>query len=317
MAYLKDIRENSIGPNGELWEADNRIEERHYWNGAYIDLCDLPAEEYTKTIFVTNGSGPGTGGDDPTPIIPVKTITLEIIEGDAIVMYAGTLASDLFVAISYNGDEQYAMKIEKGTSGASGIAFGLGDITSIESYGIGATETDALNGKKNFQDEEYKYNVIFTPPVVYPVAHQVSLKKGDIDNLSDEELTRLISESNALEMESAESTKVFIANITPIAVEGLAEMEAAEITQVLLDNAQDIVIVTDKEIVDILAASTSDSVLDGWTRRGHDVVVDGATYHVWYKRANDTELSAIYDPTVSEAVIGIPEDSITFIIKYA
>jgi hypothetical protein len=118
-------------------------------------------------------------------------------------------------------------------------------------------------------------------------------------------------------MESVEKTKVFVSKIEPIAVEGLAGMDAIELTQVLLDNAQDIVIVTDREIVDILAASTSDSVLDGWSRRGHDVVVDGVTYHVWYKRANDTELSAVYDPIVPEAVIEIPEDSITFIIKYA
>ena len=63
MSYLGDIRENSIGPNGELWEGDNRIEERHYWNGAFIDLCNLSAEDYAKTIFMTNGGG---SSDTPT-----------------------------------------------------------------------------------------------------------------------------------------------------------------------------------------------------------------------------------------------------------
>ena len=57
MTYLGDIRENRFGPNGELWEEDNRIEGRHYWNGAFIDLCGLSAEDYAKTIFVTSGSG--------------------------------------------------------------------------------------------------------------------------------------------------------------------------------------------------------------------------------------------------------------------
>lgn len=317
MSYLGDIRENSIGPNGELWEADNRIEERHYWNGAYIDLCNLPGEEYAKTIFMTNGSGPGTGGDDPTPTIPVKSITLEIIEGDVVMMFAGTLSSDLYVSISYNGDEKYTMKIEKGTSGASGIAFGLGDVKTVEKYGIGATEEDALNSNKTYQDEEYKYQISFTEPVVIPVAYQVSMIQGHVDDMNDAILIELIRSSEKLEMADHTKTQSFVAKIEPVAVDGLAEMNAVELTQALIDNAQDIVIATNSDIVDILAASTLDSVIEGWTKRKSDVIVDGIVYHVWYKRANDTELSAVYDPAVPEAVIEIPKDSITFIIKYA
>ena len=50
MAYLGDIRENSISPEGIIWENDNRKDARHYWNGALVDLCDLPGEDYAKTI---------------------------------------------------------------------------------------------------------------------------------------------------------------------------------------------------------------------------------------------------------------------------
>lgn len=321
MSYLGDIRENSIGPNGELWEGDNRIEKRHYWNGAYIDLCNLPGEEYSKTIFVTNGSGSGSGSDsntgDTTPTIQTKAMSLEIVNGDAVVMFAGTAASDMYVAISYNGVEQYTLKIEKGTSGASGIQFGLGGVTSIEKYGIGGSEIDALAGKKTYQDEEFKYQITFNAPVVFPVAYQIAAMKGHIDTMTDEEVLESISVIDSITMESESTSETFVADIKPIAIEGLAEMSPAEITEVLLNNAQDIIIITDREVVDILAASTNDSVIEGWNKRGHDAIIDGVAYHVWYKTANDTELSAVYDPAVPEAAIDIPEDSITYIIKYA
>ena len=75
MAYLGDIRENSIGPNGQLWEGDNRVEERYYYNGMYIDLCGLPVEDYCKTIFVTNGSGASEDVNKKTNSITVEVFS--------------------------------------------------------------------------------------------------------------------------------------------------------------------------------------------------------------------------------------------------
>ena len=316
MAYLKDIRENSIGPNGELWEADNRIEERHYWNGAYIDLCDLPAEEYTKTIFVTNGSvTPDTGS---TPTIPVKTMTLEIVDGDVVLMFAGKAASEMFVSISYNGESQYTMKIDEGMSGASGIRFGLTNVMSVDAYGIGASETDAVEGKKMYQDENYKYQITYKEPVQMPVAYTISLMKGDVDNMSDAEIINIVKEVSAIPMVDETKSEVFTAVIEPIAVEGFMNMKPIEQVNILLEYAHDIIIITDKTIMDILAASTQVSVIEGWTCRENDVVIDGVSYHIWYKRANDTELSSVYDPAYPEITDCIvPEDSITYIIKYA
>ena len=313
MSYLGDIRENSIGLNGEIWESDNRIEARHYWNGAYIDLCDLPAEDYAKTIFVTNGSG----SNDATPTPTVKTITLEIVGGDVVITYPGALTSDMYVAISYNEGENFSKMLTSGTIGSSGVNMGLSDVMTIERYGIGVTETDAYNEKKTFQDDEYKYQINYEKPMAMPVAYQLSLMKGEIDMLSDEELIAHMQKVEGLEMKNEVETEPFIAMIKPQLVEGLAKMSASEMTAALIASSQDIVIVTDKKIVDILAVSTNDSVIEGWNNRINDLIVDGVTYHVWYKRAKDTELSAVYDPAVPEAVIDVPQESITFIIKYA
>lgn len=312
MAYLGDIRENSIGPNGELWEGDNRIEQRHYWNGAYIDLCDLPAEDYAKTIFVTNGSA--SSDDDIT--IPIKKITIEIVDGDIVVTYSGAIVSDMYVSVSYNNGESKTMMLRAGTNGGSGVSFGLRNVTSVEGYGIGATETDAVNEKKKFQDDEFKYEIDYIAPIVYPMAYHLALMKGDILYLSDDELMARLEYGENIPMLNADGSEIFTASIEPLPVEGLAEMNPAQITNELLANSQDIVITSDKPIVDILAASTNDSVIEGWHKRDTKITVDGVAYEIWYKTANDTELSAIYDPVVTDAVISVPKDSITYIIKY-
>jgi hypothetical protein len=76
MAYLGDIRENSISPEGIIWENDNRKDARYYWNGAFVDLCDLPGEDYAKTIFVTSGSG---SNEPSTPSKTKNVITVQLL----------------------------------------------------------------------------------------------------------------------------------------------------------------------------------------------------------------------------------------------
>ena len=312
MAYLGDIRENSIGPNGQLWEGDNRIEERYYWNGAYIDLCDLPGEDYAKTIFVTNGSG---SSDNPT--IKVKQLTLEIVDGDIVITFAGATTSDMYVGVMYNNGKEHTLKIEKNTMGGSGLHFGIMEtVEVINEFGIGLTEADALNDKKTFQDEEFKYQINYNEPIVYPVAYQLVLEKGQIDDLTNEEILSHIEKIEKLPMSGEKESEVFTADIKPMPVEGLGSMNATELTDILLEKSQDLIIITDKEIKDIVAASTNDSVIDGWFKKENDLLINKVPYHIWIKRAKSTELSAIYDPSDPEMVIEVEKDSITYIIYY-
>lgn len=52
MAYMKDPRENCFDLDEHaIWEMDNRKEARYVWNGAVIDLCDMPIDEYMKNPF--------------------------------------------------------------------------------------------------------------------------------------------------------------------------------------------------------------------------------------------------------------------------
>ena len=312
MAYLGDIRENSIGPNGEIWESDNRVEERYYYNGMFIDLCGLSPEDYAKTIFVTNGSS-----NNDTPNVKTKQVTLNIVNGDVVVTFAGAATSDMYVGITYNGGKEHTLKIEKDTMGGSGLSFGIEEtVESINEFGIGLSESDALNDKKTFEDDEFKYQINYNAPIVYPVAYQLVLMKGEIDNLSNEELVSHIEKIEKLPMNGEKESEVFVADVKPIPVEGLGNMNAEELTEVLLANAQELLIVTDKEIKDIVAASTNDSVIDGWFKKENDLIINEIPYHIWVKRPTSTELSAIYDPTDTEMKIEIEKDSITYIIYY-
>ena len=246
MAYLGDIRENSIGPNGEIWEGDNRVEERYYYNGMYIDLCGLPVEDYCKTIFVTNGSG---SSDNDNPTIKVKQLTLEIVDGDVVITFAGAATSDMYVGINYNNGKEHILKIEKDTMGGSGIRFGIMEVVeTINEFGIGLTEADAINENKTFQDEDFKYQINYNESIVYPVAYQLVLMKGEIDNLTNEDIISHIEKIEKLPMSGEKESEVFTADVKPIPVEGLGSMSATELTDILLEKSQDLIIITDNEI---------------------------------------------------------------------
>lgn len=57
--YMNDPREQTVRyDSGYTWEADNRVEERFYWNAQLLDLCNLPISEYMKpptVIALNNG----------------------------------------------------------------------------------------------------------------------------------------------------------------------------------------------------------------------------------------------------------------------
>lgn len=315
MAYLGDIRENSIGPNGQLWEGDNRVEEHYYYNGMYIDLCGLPVEDYCKTIFVTDGSNT-SGGDTPT--IKVKNITLEIVNGDIVISYPGSVKTDLYVGVMYNDGKEQTIKIPVDTLGGSGINFGIEEeVTSVSEFGIGLTEGDALNDKKTLQDEEFKYQIVYNAPIVYPVAYQLTLMKGHIENMTEDEIISHLEKVEKLPMEDDKKSEVFTAKVEPIPVEGAKNMTVEELNRIFLESAQDLIIVTDKEIKDIVSSQTKDSVFEGWNKREEDLTIDNVVYHIWIKRAVSTELSSIYDPLDIEWKTGeIDKNSITFIIQY-
>jgi hypothetical protein len=308
MSYLGDIRENSFGPNGELWEGDNRIEERHYWNGAFIDLCNLSAEDYAKTIFVTSGNG---GANDPT-IKPTNVITVEVIQvtngTDMVYAYKAfskyPVSSDyeiiLIIEDMYGTKENIILIISDGGTSSEVV---LSAVVADEN----TTEPIIISSNYKKEDDDFKYNVILPEKEPEkPMAYHITLKSGDLDNLSEEELRKKIIAGGEIDMKDETKSEKFKVEFTPIAVEGLENMTVIESSNALIANAQDIILVTDKPIKSIEQADVAGiNEKSLWTKYKNDIIINGVTFSIWYKRdEGQTSQSRICDSANPNYVFG-------------
>lgn len=318
MSYLGDIRENSFGPNGELWEGDNRIEERHYWNGAFIDLCDLSAEDYAKTIFVTSGSE-----SSDTPTKQKNPITVQETEymsesGEIFFAYKAVakqpVTSEVTIEMSVtkedNTTEKITIKIPVGANES--------DVVPTSTYKIEGIERPMVN-TSNYspkEDETFKYNTILPEkPIILPMAYSITMLSGKIDTISDDELVEKLIASGKIGMKDAATSERFTVDFTPIPVDGLETMGVIELTDALINNASDIILVTDKTIKSIEQADvTGINELPLWVKREGNVQIEGKSSNVWYKRdEGQTSQSRICDSVNTEYVVGAdPRDYIIY-----
>lgn len=321
MSYLGDIRENSFGPNGELWEGDNRIEERHYWNGAFIDLCNLSAEDYAKTIFMTNGGG---SSDTPTTK-PTNTITIhrsQDVNNDGMLVYTYKASSNRPVVSDYeikltvqdrsvNTEtitEDITLTILNGES-LSEIVF-----TNIIA-GEGMLEPEITKSNYKMEDDDFKYTIIFpevTP--VKPMAYHITLKAGELDDITEDELRNRLIASGELDMKNEEESEVFEINMEVVEVEGISDMNISQKVQLLKEHAQDYIIVTDKEIVSIEQANSGINEIGAWQKKDKTITLDNITYTIWYKR--DDSQSLLYDPVAKKWYGCIDESGEPLTIEY-
>lgn len=314
MAYLGDIRENSISPEGIIWENDNRKDARYYWNGAFIDLCDLPGEDYAKTIFVTSGSG-------NEPSVPSKVqnpITIQEVK-----------------YVDENGEEYYAYKAVSKQPVTSDIVvemtvqdeFGAEEvITMIVTSGSASSDIQptkimmksprpkVLTSDHNpKEDDKFEYDTVLPEePIILPMAYSITMKSGKIDTISDEELIEKLKANGTIKIKDTTTSEEFLVEFTPVAVEGFSNMTIPERKAALKANVQDIIIVTDKPIKDIMSAGVPE--LEAWTKRQGNVVIDNVMFDIWYKRdEGQTAQSRVYDPVTGETSM---DNSIKYIIYY-
>lgn len=319
MAYLGDIRENSISPEGIIWENDNRKDARYYWNGAFIDLCDLPGEDYAKTIFVTSGSG---GSDTPvTPSKKQNPITIQevtYVDENGIEYYAykavsrQPVTSDVVIEMTIqdeNGEQEtIVMTVPSGKSGSEEQP------TRIMMKSPRPKVVTSDHNPK--EDESFEYDAIL-PEIEpsLPKAYSITMLSGNIDLISNEELIEIITKNDDITMKDELTSEKFVINFTPIAVEGLSSMSVKERKEALIANSQDIIIVTDKAIKSIEQADVAGiNEISLWTKRDTSIMIEGVAFTVWYKRdSGQTSQSKIYDPATNE-VVGA--NALEYIIYY-
>lgn len=203
MSYLGDPREGRIGPNGELWEMDNRVEKRYYWNGAYLDLCNLDPEVATKRVVNVK-----VVDDDFTK--STNKINISVItdsDGKYVIKATASkaVASDITVVADY-------IVVDEGGSTVSGknvimILVGqkegsavMDNVVSMKSMKaevtVGTSESGATG--KTYTDDTYNYTVsdfskteATTIPLywgIYPYRSNMDdLTINDLENKADKE----------------------------------------------------------------------------------------------------------------------------------
>ena len=302
MAYLGDIRENSISPEGIIWENDNRKDARYYWNGAFIDLCDLPGEDYSKTVFVTNVSSSETKVTNPITVQYIKYInenTEEVYAYKAVAKQPVTsdVVVDLIVRDEFGAEQTIKMTITNGTTTSETLPTNTSILMAPPKI-----VTSDYNPKS---DDKFNYDAVLpkeTP--ILPMAYSIEMIAGNIDTISDDELISMLKEAGEIQMKNEVTSEKFLIDFTPIAVEGLSSMSAIEMTEALIANSQDIIIVTDKKIKSIeQSAAGGINEISLWTKRPNKLNIDGVEFTVWYKRdVGQTSQSKVYDPVTNQIV---------------
>ena len=315
MAYLGDIRENSISPEGIIWENDNRKDARYYWNGAFIDLCDLPGEDYAKTIFVTSGSGsnePSTPSKVQNPIT-VQESTYTDENGNTYYVYkavskqpvTSNVTIEMIIQDEFGYEEEVVLTISSGSSASEPHRTGMMMMSRPPKV-----VTSDYNPK---EDDKFEYDTVLPEePIILPMAYSITMLSGKVDTISDEELIEKLKANGTIKIKDTTSSEEFLVEFTPIAVEGYSNMTVPERKAALKANVQDIIIVTDKPIKNIMVAGIPE--LETWTKRQGNVVIDNVMFDVWYKRdEGQTAQSRVYDPVTGEIS---RDNSVKYIIYY-
>lgn len=318
MAYLGDIRENSISPEGIIWENDNRKDARYYWNGAFIDLCDLPGEDYAKTIFVTSGSGsnePSTPSKVQNPIT-VQESTYTDENGNTYYVYkavskqpvTSNVTIEMTIQDENGNEEEVVLTIPSGSAASEPHRTGMMMMARPPKV-----VTSDHNPK---EDDKFEYDTVLPEePIILPMAYSITMLSGKIDTISDEELIEKLMASGKIAMKDAVTSENFTVDFTPIPVDGLETMGVIELTDALINNASDIILVTDKAIKSIEQAEVAGiNEISLWTKRNGNVQIDGKPYDVWYKRdEGQTSQSKICDSVNAGYVVGAePRDYIIY-----
>lgn len=318
MAYLGDIRENSISPEGIIWESDNRKDARYYWNGAFIDLCDLPGEDYAKTIFVTSGSSsePSTPSKVSNPIT-VQQVTYTNENGEEVYAYKAVskqpVTSDVVVEMTvkdeFGAEETVVITVPAGSASSNVTPTRIPMMMSRPPQVI----TSDYNPK---EDDKFEYETVLPEEKpALPMAYSITMLSGNIDTISDDELVAKLLASGQIAMKDNTASMNFMVEFTPIAVEGMSKMNAKELSEALIFNAQDIIIVTDKDIKGIEQADvTGINEISLWVKKDSTLLVEGRPFYVWYKRdEGQTSQSKIYDPETNQTA---GTDNREYIIYY-
>lgn len=147
---------NAIAEHPIIPEYDDN-EEKFKWNGALLNLSDLPVSEYTKTVYNISGEITGSTPSVPTNVVTVDCVnTGETYEVIATMQYPSE--TEITVTVSVEGEaEPVSVTV------APGNVMGRRSLTRSSSSPRPAVTNPSVSPVK---DENYTYQVSIAESVV-------------------------------------------------------------------------------------------------------------------------------------------------------
>jgi hypothetical protein len=126
------------------------------WNGALLDLSELPFEEYTKTIFQTSGSGGGGSTGSTGSSVVTNSVTLS---------YENTGSTyELVATMQYPSDTDITVSVNvEGESGKVSITVPAGSLTGSATLTRPSSDAKPAVTSPSIspvRDENYRYQVV-------------------------------------------------------------------------------------------------------------------------------------------------------------
>lgn len=325
MAYLNDPRENRIGSNGELWENDKREEERYLWNGAYLDLCDLPPEEYMKTIFVTSegGSSGGNEGGDQEGNLKENENLIKIVE--SVDKTSGKVTFSAIATKPVKEETTVTANVRTSNGGLRPMRFVILKNTtqSTEKQEVSFTQeelvprTEEVNVKPTEITNPETGEVFINVPekkIVKPSLYTISKKGTEIQSLIESGKFSEVLKSarkTTIEMEEDKKSFSFMPEYEKVPNTLREDATGPEIDQFVAENSSVIYIITDKEIKDICTGDEGFSISDfeNWDKNEAELTEEdtGIKYYIWSR--TDTGGSQI-------SIEGLEEETFKLVVYY-
>lgn len=150
---------NAIAEHPIIPEFDDN-EEKFKWNGALLNLSDLPFSEYTKTVFQVSGSTPGPS-PEPTGSTKTNVITVECVNtGDTY---------EVVATLQYPSESQVMVMVTvSDVASPVSVIIPAGSITAKESTQVPTTSPRPTLSNPSVdpvKDDTYTYQVTLPEPI--------------------------------------------------------------------------------------------------------------------------------------------------------
>jgi hypothetical protein len=136
----------------------DKYDEKHYFNGAYIDLCGMPVDEYMNNPCCCNGDGGGGSGEVSKP---TNEILVKVFENDEGVVYYQAfskfpVASNIVITVLSTDEIATELEIFVGETESKPE---IGETKEFKNVKLNMEEDETYKYTPASEEEKVSYNV--------------------------------------------------------------------------------------------------------------------------------------------------------------